>query len=133
MNRNAVAVPGQPPHPEIAAAIQCGNFLFLSGVPGTKGLDTTPDFATQARNALDRLQETLQAAGSSLRDVVKVTCFLAAPDDDRQAWSAVFREYFPLDPPARTTVGAVIPAKGALIEIEMIAVAADRGSQENHA
>jgi 2-iminobutanoate/2-iminopropanoate deaminase len=121
MKRNPIAVQGQSKNPEIAPAIQSGNLLFLSGIPGTKGFDTPPDFDTQARNSLDRLSEILAAAGSSLQHVIKVNCFLANPDSDRRAWGDVFREYFPSDPPARTTVGADLPASGALIEVDMIA------------
>jgi 2-iminobutanoate/2-iminopropanoate deaminase len=63
----------------------------------------------------------LEAAGSSLEKVVKATVFLADPRDFG-GMNAVFARYFPVDPPARSTVRTdlMIDAK---VEIELIAMA----------
>jgi 2-iminobutanoate/2-iminopropanoate deaminase len=69
---------------------------------------------------LQNVQAVLEAAGASLETVVKTTCFLA-DIDDREAFNEVYREFFPSDPPARSTVQAgLIPPW--LVEIEAIAV-----------
>ncbi|MBM3189473.1 MAG: RidA family protein, partial [Chloroflexi bacterium] len=54
--------------------------------------------------------------------VVKVNCFLTNPQRDFQGWNKVWKEYFPKDPPARTTIGAAIALAGALIEVDLIAI-----------
>lgn len=108
----------------IAPGVRSGDLLFLSG---TVGLDrATGQLAgngieTQARQAMVNLGEVLQTAGSSWDKVLKVTCFLVHAKRDFAGWNKVFKEFFPQDPPARTTVGADIALEGALIEVELIA------------
>ncbi len=74
----------------------------------------------QTRQALNNLKAIFTAAGASLDDVVKTTVFL---DDmaDFPLMNAIYCEFFPKDPPARTTVGVRI-GQGALVEIEMTAI-----------
>jgi 2-iminobutanoate/2-iminopropanoate deaminase len=78
----------------------------------------------QTRQVLRNVQAVLQAAGSDLDHVLKTTCFLA-DINDFAAFNEVYREFFPTDPPARSTVqvGLVPPWR---VEIEAIAV---RGEQ----
>ena len=108
----------------IAPGVCTDNLLFLSG---TVGLDRAtgqlagPGIEAQARQAMVNLGEVLAAAGSSWDKVVKVTCFLVQAKRDFNGWNKVFKEFFPADPPARTTVGADIALEGALIEVELIA------------
>ena len=64
------------------------------------------------------MRAILIAAGSSLREVVRVTVFLADMKDF-EAMNEVFRKFFPDGPPARTTVGAQLPR--IKIEIDCIA------------
>jgi len=106
----------------IAPAVRIGDLLFLSGTAGTKdGKLAGPDIESQSRAALERLGEVLKAAGSSFDKVVKVNCFLTYAERDFAGWNKVFKEFFPKDPPARTTVGAPIAMPGAIIEVELIA------------
>jgi 2-iminobutanoate/2-iminopropanoate deaminase len=106
----------------IAPAVRIGDLLFLSGTAGTKnGKLAGPDIESQSRAALERLGQVLEAAGSSFDKVVKVNCFLTYAERDFAGWNKVFKEFFPKEPPARTTVGAPIAMPGAIIEVELIA------------
>jgi 2-iminobutanoate/2-iminopropanoate deaminase len=69
---------------------------------------------------LHNVQAVLQAAGSDLQHVLKTTCFLA-DIGDFATFNEVYREFFPIDPPARSTlqVGLAPPWR---VEIEVIAV-----------
>ena len=107
----------------IAPGTQAGELLFISGSAGAKGGKLAgDDIESQARQAMENLGRVLKAAGSSWDKVVKVNCFLTQPQRDFRGWNVVFKEYFPKDPPARTTVGAGIAMEGALIEVDLIAV-----------
>jgi 2-iminobutanoate/2-iminopropanoate deaminase len=108
-------------------AIRAGGFLFLSGQialdPGTGQL-VGQDVKQQTRQVLTNVRAVLEAAGASLADVVKCTVFLA----DMSDFGPMNEEYgafFPEEPPARTTVQAARLPRGALVEIEVVAL--DRG------
>jgi 2-iminobutanoate/2-iminopropanoate deaminase len=108
----------------IAPGVRIGDFIFISGSAGsdpkTRKL-AGDDVESQARQALLNLGVVLEAAGSSWPKVVKVNCFLVHAARDFAGWNKVFKEFFPTDPPARTTVGGAIAMEGALIEVELIA------------
>jgi 2-iminobutanoate/2-iminopropanoate deaminase len=76
----------------------------------------------ETRQVCENLKAVLEAGGSSLEKVVKVTIYLADLGD-LMAMNAVFSEYFPQDPPARTTFQAAGLVAGARVEIEAIAFA----------
>ena len=106
----------------IAPAVRIGDLLYLSGTAGTKaGKLVGDDIESQARQAMKNLGAVLEAAGSSWDKVVKVNCFLVHVARDFAGWNTVWKEYFPKNPPARTTVGGDIAMEGALIEVELIA------------
>ena len=108
----------------IAPGVRTGDLLFLSGTVGLdskRGQLAGNEIEAQARQAMVNLGQVLEAAGSSWDKVVKVTCFLVHAKRDFAGWNKVFKEFFPADPPARTTVGADIAMEGALIEVELIA------------
>jgi 2-iminobutanoate/2-iminopropanoate deaminase len=108
----------------IAPATRIGDLIYLSGSAGidsAKGALAGPDIESQARQAMENLGHVLEAAGSSWEKVVKVNCFLVHAQRDFAGWNAVWKEYFPKNPPARTTVGGDIAMEGALIEVELIA------------
>jgi 2-iminobutanoate/2-iminopropanoate deaminase len=106
----------------IAPGTQAGNLLFISGSAGAKDGVLPEGIEAQARQSMENLGRVLKAAGSSWDKVVKVSCFLTHPQRDFQGWNKVWKEYFPKDPPARTTVGAAIAMSGALIEVDLIAL-----------
>ena len=105
-------------------AIRAGNFLFLSGQiplnPET-GEMVGETAATQAKQVMRNLSAVLEAAGAGLGSLVKTSIFLASLDDFA-AVNEVYGSYFASDPPARATVEVSSLPKGALVEIEGIAV-----------
>lgn len=106
-----------------SSAVRVGNLLFLSGSAGLdkEGKVAGPDIESQARQAFENLGEVLEAAGSSWDKVVKVIGFLTDPGRDISGWNKVFVEYFPKDPPARSTVGASLIGDDWLIEVDIMA------------
>jgi 2-iminobutanoate/2-iminopropanoate deaminase len=96
--------------------------LFVAGQagldPGSGALAGTT-FELQARRAFENLREILEDAGSSMDRVVKTTCFLAVPEAFDQL-NALYAEYFPVDPPVRSTPVVQLP-RGLLFSIEAIA------------
>jgi 2-iminobutanoate/2-iminopropanoate deaminase len=105
-------------------ALRTGDFIFTAGQipldPATMKL-VEGDITVQTRQVLTNLSNILEAAGSSLRRVMKTTVFLAN-FDDFQAMNAVYAEFFGEQPPARSTVEVSRLPAGALVEIEAIAV-----------
>ncbi len=75
----------------------------------------------ETRQAMANIQEVLETAGMELKNVVSVTAFIANIEDFPQ-FNAVYREYFPADPPARATVQVAALNVGAQVELQMIAV-----------
>jgi 2-iminobutanoate/2-iminopropanoate deaminase len=102
-----------------------GNLLYLSGSAGIDsktGQIPGPDIESQARLALENLGKALIGAGSSWDKVVKVNCYLSNPKRDFPGWNKVWKEYFPQNPPARTTVGTFLLNDAWLVEVELVAV-----------
>jgi 2-iminobutanoate/2-iminopropanoate deaminase len=123
MSKQVIVPPGvDPSKTPYSPGVRLGNLLFTSGMVGTRdGKLAGPDFEAQANQAMANLGAVLAAAGSSWEKVVKVTCFLVEPQRDLAAWNAVFKRYFPAEPPVRSTVGAGMVLAGALIEVEVVA------------
>lgn len=107
-------------------AVRVGNLLFLSGTvgtaPGTRSL-VAGGVQAETRQALENIRRNLEANGSSLDRAVKCTVFLA-DIADFEAMNSVYREYFPRNKPARTTVGVAGLPLGARVEIDCIATVA---------
>jgi reactive intermediate/imine deaminase len=104
--------------------IKSGNTLFMSGLVSRNGKDNTAvsgDMTAQTRTVLDNGAAILRAAGMSAADVVSARVFLADPARF-QDMNAVYRTYFPHDPPARATVHAGLTSPDYLVEITMVAV-----------
>ena len=105
-------------------AILAGNTLYVSGQipinPATGAIEAT-DIAGQAHQSLTNIKNILEEAGFSLNDVVKTTCLLADVNDFA-AFNAVYAEYFSENKPARACFGGNDIPKGALVEVEVIAV-----------
>ena len=106
-------------------AIKANGFIFLSGQipldPATQQL-LTGDAAQQTERILKNLAGVLQAAGSSLAQVVKTTVFLKNMSDFA-AMNEVYGRYFTDAPPARSTVEVARLPKDVLVEIDAIALA----------
>ena len=115
---NAPAAVGPYCHAKLA-----GNTLYTSGqlglIPATGEL--AQGVEAQAAQALDNLKAVLNAAGMDFGDVVKTTVFLADMKDFA-AINAIYAKYFPGEAPARSCVQVAALPKGALFEIEAVAV-----------
>ena len=104
-------------------AVKAGGFLFLSGTmpidPATGAL-VEKDITCQARQIMKNINAILSQAGYSQADVVKTTCFLADMGDFA-AFNEVYGSYF-TSRPARSGVAVKDLPKGALAEVEVVAV-----------
>jgi len=99
-------------------------FVYTAGqvplVPGTKNL-AEGGIKAQTRQSLENVKGVLEAAGTSMANVVKTTVFLADINDFAD-FNAVYSEYFPENPPARSAIQAGALPLGAMIEIEAVAL-----------
>jgi 2-iminobutanoate/2-iminopropanoate deaminase len=107
--RKVIRTPEGPrPRGPYSQAIVADGFVFVAGQgpanPSTNELELG-DVRSETRRTLQNIRAILEAAGSSLRDVVRVGVFLADMKDF-DGMDAVYKEFFSDDPPARTTVGA---------------------------
>ena len=75
----------------------------------------------QTRQVLTNLKHVLESADSGLRFVIKTTVFLQDMGDFARM-NAIYAEFFPENPPARSTVQVAALPKGALVEIECVAL-----------
>ncbi len=106
-------------------SVIAGALIFTAGQLGIdpKSGELAEGIEAQTRQALTNLSALLEAASSSLDRVVKATVFLAHMEDFA-TMNAIYAEFFPLQPPARSTVGVAQLPRGALVEIEAIALRA---------
>lgn len=108
-------------------AIKANGMVFLSGQipldPASQQL-IAGDIATQTERVLQNITGILRAAGTSLAKVVKTTVFLKSMNDFA-AMNEVYGRHFTAEPPARSTVEVARLPKDVLVEIEVIALAAD--------
>ncbi len=108
-------------------AIRAGGFIFASGSLGidpASGDLVEGGVEAQTRQALANLASILEAAGSGLTQVVKTTVFLQSIQDFARM-NAVYAEFFPEAPPARSAVEVAALPRGAAVEIEAIALVAE--------
>ena len=119
-------------HTELAPAaigpysqgIKAGNTVYVSGqipIDPATGEFAGEDIAAQTRQSLTNIREILKAAGADMSDVVKTTVLLK-DIADFAAMNEVYAEFFTEPYPARAAFQAAAIPKGALIEIEAIAV-----------
>ena len=108
-------------------AIKAGGFVFVSGqipIDPQTGQFVAGGIAEQTERVFKNLQAVLEAAGSSLDQVVKTTVFLA----DMKEFSAmneVYAKFFSEPPPARATVAAAGLPRDARVEIEVVALVSE--------
>jgi 2-iminobutanoate/2-iminopropanoate deaminase len=105
-------------------AIKVGEFVYTSGqvaIDPATGEFIGGGIAEQTERVLKNVAAVLEAAGSSLDQVVKTLVFLADMNDF-SAMNEVYAKFFSEAPPARSTVQAARLPKDALIEIEAVAL-----------
>ena len=120
--RRVIQTPDAPrPRGVYSQAIVADGFVFVAGQvpvnPETNELELG-DIRSETQRTLENIRAILLAAGSSLRDVVRIGVFLADMND-LPVVNEVFQKFFPEEPPARTTVGAQLSK--FKIEIDCIA------------
>ena len=107
-----------------SVANRIGDLVFTAG---QTGLDPQTNelvpggIQAETRQVLTNIKNVLEAAGSSLEQVVKTTVFLRDMGDFA-LMNAIYAEFFPQNHPARTTVQVVAVPRGGAVEIEVVAV-----------
>ena len=133
--REFINDPAGPPRIQsLSHVVRAGDLLFVSGFIGTlpgkpatgAGASWVPGelaeggIEAETRQTLLNIESALRAAGSSLRDVVKVTAFLRDVDLDFDAYNRTYLGFFPENPPARITAQAKVYGRSR-VEIDCIA------------
>jgi 2-iminobutanoate/2-iminopropanoate deaminase len=92
-------------NPNLSLATRFGQLVFVAGQTGRhpKTGDLGKDIREQTRNTLERIKAILEAAGTSLDNVLTATVYLTRRED-LAAYNEEYGKYFPNDKPARTTV-----------------------------
>lgn len=110
--------------PNFSRTVEFGQVLYVSGVLGTDPQTrklVSAEFEAQCRQGLNNIKASVEAGGSNMEQVLKCTCFLVEAGDF-DTMNKVYREFFPKDPPARSTVVVKeLVLAGAKFEIECIA------------
>jgi 2-iminobutanoate/2-iminopropanoate deaminase len=124
MNKQVIHTQKVPPaRVPLSQAIKAGDWVFASGQLGldvATGKLVPGGIAAETRQVCENLAAILEAAGSSLDKVVKVTIYMVDLGE-LTAMNEVFSRYFPVDPPARTTFQCAALIAGARVEIEATA------------
>src|SRR6185295_19099281 len=108
-------------------AIKAGGFVFCSGqvaIDPRTGQFVAGGVAEQTEQVLKNLSAVLEAAGSSLDQVVKTTVFLADMKEFSEM-NEVYARFFSEPPPARATVAAAGLPRDARVEIEAVALVSE--------
>lgn len=126
MTRRTILTEAAPkPVGPYSQAVVANGFVFVAGQvpidPGT-GKVVEGGIREQTRRVLENVKAILEASGSSLEKVVKVNVYLKRAEDFA-AMNEVYSQYFPTEPPARTTVVTNMVREEFLIEIDVIALA----------
>ncbi|HSR80497.1 MAG TPA: RidA family protein [Hyphomicrobiaceae bacterium] len=123
MAKKAVTTPKAKAIGPYSAAIESGEFIFVSGqipLDPVAGKLVEGDIAAQTRQSLENLKTILAAAGLTFAHVVKTTIFLTSMHDFA-AVNDVYKSYLGEPYPARSTIAVAALPMGAKVEIEMIA------------
>ena len=105
-------------------AVKVENMIFVSGqIPIDKEAKKIigTDIATQTRQCLENIRNLLEATGAAMSHVVKTTVYLKSLEHFKEM-NAAYKEFFPVDPPARACVEVSRLPGNVLIEIDAIAV-----------
>lgn len=110
-------------------AFRVGGLVYTAGVtahdPETQELVAPGDIAGQTRQILKNLEQILLEAGSDLRHVFKTLVFVADIGQFAE-FNEAYKEFFPEDPPARSTMEVGKFNNGMMIEIEAVATVAQQ-------
>lgn len=104
-------------------AVKVGELVFCSGQIALDPADGTlkgTDIEAQTEQVMQNIASVLAASGTTFDDVVKTTCFLANINDFA-SFNGIYAKYF-TGKPARSCVAVAALPKGALVEVEVIAI-----------
>lgn len=127
MKRRCLTPQGAPPpQAPYSPAVAAGQLLFVSGqVPIANGKPLIgATFEEEVRQTLDNLKSVVEGCGTSMDQVLKVQAFLADMEDFAE-FNRIYKEYFPIDPPARTCIQAGRLPLDFKVEVEAIALLPD--------
>ena len=119
-DREALGTQAELPYSE---AYRVGQTYYFAGKVGaTDSTRALPQGRTAAetRNVLENFRAAFERLGLGFEDVVNANVYLTNIDDFAEM-NAVYREYFPSNPPARTTVAVAGLPGGAVVEIAFVA------------
>ena len=112
---------------KVQGGVRLGNLFFSSGLTGVRPevrkdpLAFGGDIKEQTERIMQAHKANLEALGSSLENVLKVTVFMADVKTEKNAMNEVYGKFFPKDAPARSAVGVDFPDTQTLVEIELVA------------
>lgn len=124
------AVPSLPNHPKpvgpYSHCVVANGLVFISGQAplrpsASAGEWAAADIAGQTRQCLRNIQSILEELGLEIRSVVRTTVFLADPSDFN-GMNEAYREFFPDEPPTRSTGRLGVDLPGLRVSIDAIAV-----------
>jgi len=126
MERKTINLKSGADLPYSSAVVASGRFVFVSGHVGFDPVTGEPPegIEAQTRQSLENIKAVLEAAGTSLALAVKVNVYLVNAGD-YDVMNTVYKEYFPVDRPARATVVTTLVRPDLLVEIEMTALMPD--------
>jgi len=123
----AAAPPPTAGKQKVTGGVRAGNFFYSAGLTGVRPEARKDpnafggDIKEQTHNILKAHKANLEAIGSSLDHVIKVTAFLADVKTQKNGFNEVYAQYFTKDVPARTALGAIFPDMQTLVEVELVA------------
>jgi 2-iminobutanoate/2-iminopropanoate deaminase len=124
MPKSVPQLPGiEPSELPFSKVVEAGGLVFVAGqvgdAPGTTG-PVPGGIGAEVRQMLENVGRLLRAVGLDYPDVVKATVYLCNMDDFA-TMNTIYREFFPVDPPTRATIGVARLAATYQCEIEVIA------------
>ncbi|HTV03431.1 MAG TPA: RidA family protein [Luteitalea sp.] len=122
----AINRPDRKPNPLLSHCVRSGNLLFLAGIGGWYPEDRKEpgDAKVQTASALAAMRMILEAAGSSMANVLKVHMTIADPNRNLVLVNDAYRGQFPDPPPARSYSGCGVDQMGrdhVLVQIDCVA------------
>ncbi len=114
---------GQQVTATLSPGTRAGDIIYTSGQLGVSRDTADNTIQAQTKRSLENVQKVVEAAGSSMANVLKCTVFLTDVKDF-QGMNSAYTQFFPKEPPARSTVVvAALVSAAAKVEIECIAAA----------
>ncbi|MDO8283063.1 MAG: RidA family protein [Thermodesulfovibrionia bacterium] len=117
----------KPKGPYSQAVIH-NDLMYLSGqipIDLETGLMVRGTIEDETHAVLKNMKVIVEDAGAEMKDIIKVTCYLADMDDF-QRFNSVYREYFDIEPPARSTIQAGRLPMDVTVEIDAIVALPDK-------